>query len=439
MNKKVVNNVVWIIGCRIIKVLLATFVSIFTARMLGPDDYGIINYASSMTNIISPFVLLGFNSILVHELINRYNNTDEGTILGTAIFSSLVCSLGGIILSTLMVYLIAPSDKVAIAVTAVYSTTLVFQSLELIQYWFQAKYRSNVVALVGVIAYVVISVYKTLLLYWDVSIYWFAFSHAFDYFIISAVLFYLYRKDNNPKLKFSKNTFKHLVDIGKYYMISSFMVTMFTQIDKLMIKSMLGNQANGLDAVAVTCSGMFIFVFSAIIEAMRPYVLEGKNTNEEVFEQRIGLLYSILIYLAIGFSFIVSIVSDVLIKVLYGSEYAVSSDILKVLIWYIPFTCIGGVKDIWILSEGKQKYLLPINTSGAIVNAVLNLLFISKYGLVGVAVATVVSQIFSNVLICAFICDLRRNISILWKSLNPTVLISGVKVLFVKVKEKCKR
>ena len=85
MNNKVVNNVAWIIGCRIIKVLLATFVSIFTARMLGPDNYGIINYASSMTNIISPFVLLGFNSILVHELINRYNNTDEGTILGTAV------------------------------------------------------------------------------------------------------------------------------------------------------------------------------------------------------------------------------------------------------------------------------------------------------------------------------------------------------------------
>lgn len=436
MNRKIINNAAWIIACRIIKVLLAVLVSVFTARLLGPDNYGILNYASSVTAFITPFVLLGFNSILVNELLSRDDSADEGTILGTAIFSCMACSLLGIILSAAMAYLIAPGDKVALGVTIAYSTTLVFHSLELIQYWFQAKYRSSVVAWVGVAAYVVVSIYKIMLLVFRVSIYWFAFSNAFDYLIISAVLLLLYKKENNPKLKYSKKVFRHLISIGKYYMISSFMVTVFTKVDKLMIKSLLGNEPNGLYAVAVTCSGMFTFVFSAIIEAMRPYILEGKNQSNDIFEKRLGALYSILVYLGIACSIVVSLFSDIIILLVYGSEYAGASVSLKILIWYTALSCIGGAKDIWILAERKQRYLLLLNAAGVFSNILLNIVLIPTCGIAGAAIATLITQFFSNILMCIFIKDLRHNIWILWESLKPSVLVMSCKLFLQKVKRK---
>lgn len=438
MNNKVFNNAAWIIACRIIKVLLATLVSVFTARMLGPDNYGILNFASSVTSFISPFVLLGFNSILVNELLSHNNIDDEGTITGTAIISSIICALFGIILSAVIAYMIDPSDKIAIGVTIVYSTSLIFHSLELIQYWFQAKYRSNAVALVGVVAYVVVSIYKILLLVLSVSIYWFAFSNALDYLIISGVLLYLYYKENNPKLRYSRNVFRHLISIGKYYMISSLMVTIFTKVDKLMIKSLLGNQENGLYAVAVTCSGMFTFVFAAVIEAMRPYILEAKNESNVIFEKRLGALYSILIYSGIACSTVVTLFADIIIKVVYGSAYSGASSSLKILIWYTSLSCIGGAKDIWILAERKQRYLMLLNTAGVITNVLLNIVLIPIYGINGAAIATLITQFFSNIFICLFIKDLRHNIWILWKSLNPSVLLVSYRLLSEKVKVICK-
>ncbi len=435
MNRKVINNAAWMITCRVIKVLLAAFVSIFTARMLGPDHYGILNYASSVTAFISPFVLLGFNSILVNELLSQ-DAADEGTILGTAVSSSLICSFFGIILSAAMAYLIAPGDQIAVGVTVVYSTSLVFHSLELIQYWFQAKYRSSVVALVGVVAYVVVSIYKIVLLACRVCIYWFAFSNAFDYLIISAVLFFLYKKEKNPRLRFSSKTFKHLISLGKYYMISAFMVTMFTKVDKLMIKSLLGNQLNGLYAVAVTCSEMFTIVFASIIEAMRPYILEGKKKNNEVFEKRLGALYSILVYLGIACSIVVSLFADIIIHVVYGSAYAGASSALKILIWYTALACIGGAKDIWILAERKQKYLLLLNAAGVVSNVLMNAVLIPACGITGAAIATLFTQFFSNILMCILIKDLRHNIWILWKALKPSVLVMGFQTILQRVKRK---
>ena len=49
MNKhKIVKNASWIIGIQLVKAVLGIFVSMLTARFLGPSDFGLINYAASI-------------------------------------------------------------------------------------------------------------------------------------------------------------------------------------------------------------------------------------------------------------------------------------------------------------------------------------------------------------------------------------------------------
>ncbi len=114
MNKKVVNNAGWLIACRIVKALLGVVVSVLTARFLGPSNYGLVNYASSITAFFAPIVLLGFNSILVQEIL--FHKEEEGKILGTSILSTLVCSFAGMALTTLTAFIIDPSDGDSVVV-----------------------------------------------------------------------------------------------------------------------------------------------------------------------------------------------------------------------------------------------------------------------------------------------------------------------------------
>ena len=53
LNGKVAKNAYWIIGCRIARATFGMVINLLTARYLGPSDYGIISYASSLAIISS--------------------------------------------------------------------------------------------------------------------------------------------------------------------------------------------------------------------------------------------------------------------------------------------------------------------------------------------------------------------------------------------------
>lgn len=65
-----------------------------------------------------------------------------------------------------------------------------------------------------------------------------------------------------------------------------------------------------------------------------------------------------------------------------------------------------------------QKYLTFINLSGAALNVILNFILIPLMGINGAAFASLITQIFTNVITGFIIKDLRENNRIMIKSLQ---------------------
>ena len=95
-KNKVVKNASWIIGCRIAQAILALLIGMITARYLGPSNYGLLNYASSVVSFVVPLAQLGLKNILVEEIVSYPEH--EGKTLGTSLVISVVaamfCSVG---------------------------------------------------------------------------------------------------------------------------------------------------------------------------------------------------------------------------------------------------------------------------------------------------------------------------------------------------------
>lgn len=53
MNKRFFTNSFWIIGGTIIKAIIGLIMSIFTARYLGPSNYGIIGYITTIITLVT--------------------------------------------------------------------------------------------------------------------------------------------------------------------------------------------------------------------------------------------------------------------------------------------------------------------------------------------------------------------------------------------------
>lgn len=426
IKSKTVANAGWIIGCRIVQSVLAIIVSMLTARYLGPSNFGLINFAASIVTFVSPIATLGLSNVLVQEII--YSPESEGKILGTSITMSLVSSVFCIIGVVSFSLITNPNEKDTVIVCALYSLMLIAQALEIIQYWFQAKLISKYTAVVSVIAYIVISLYKIFLLITGKSVYWFAVSNAIDYFIIGCVLLVIYKiKNNNSKLQFSLDWAKRLFGKSKYFIISSMMVTIFAQLDKIMLKYMIDDKATGIYSAACACAGMTSFLFLAIIDSMRPTIMGCKKSNSPFYEVNVCRLYSIVIYLALAQSLFITIFAKPIILVLYGAEYIESVVVLMFFVWQTTFSYMGSVRNMWMLAENKQQYLWIINLSGVVMNIILNVFLIQILGAVGAAIATVITQFFTNFVLGIILKPIRYNNLLIIKSLNPKLLIDIIK------------
>lgn len=424
MNK-VAKNAVWIIGGKVAQSVLALIINMLTARYLGPSNFGLITYASSLVAFVLPIMQLGFSNVLVQEIVNKPD--DEGEILGTAMFLSLMSSIFCIIGVTSFAFVVNPEESETIIVCLLYSLILLFQALDHIEYWYQAKLLSKYTSTVSLVAYLTVAVYKIYLLVASKDVYWFALSNALDYALISIGGIVLYRKLGGRKLRFSWKRGKDMFARSKHYIFSSMMVTIFAQTDKIMIKMMLDESSIGYYGAAVACAGMTSFVFTAIIDSFRPAIFEGQKESKRIFKHRLTMLYSIVIYLSLAQSVVMTLFSRWIIFILYGTAYNPAISALQIIVWYTTFSYMGSVRNIWILANDKQKYLWQINMSGAIANVIINVLLIPRMGINGAAVASLITQFFTNVVVGYIIKPIRGNNKIIEEALKPKYLLDAAK------------
>lgn len=425
LKNRVFKNASWIIVCRIAQMVINLFVGMLTARYLGPSNYGVINYAASIVAFATPVMQLGLSNILVQEIVNGPER--EGETLGTSIVLSVSSSLLCIVGVTAFAIIANAGEKETIMVCFLYSFVLLFQAFEFIIYWFQAKLLSKYTSIMMFVAYLIVALYKIFLLVTEKNVYWFAASQAIDFVLIAFGSIVIYRMLGGQKFSFSKKAAKRMISKSHYYILSSMMVTIFSQTDKIMLKLMMNNAETGYYSAAMTIAAMSSFVFTAIIDSMRPTIFENKNISEEKFEKSLTLLYSIVIYFSLAQCLAMTILANLLVKILYGAAYAPAASALRIGVWYTTFSYLGAVRNIWILAEGQQKYLWKINIFGACANVVLNYILIPIMGINGAALASLVTQFFTNVIVGYIIKPIRSNNEIMLRGVNPQVLIGLLK------------
>ena len=425
IKNRILKNAAWIIGCKIVQALLGVAVTMISARLLGPSNYGIINYAISVFAFILPVMQLGFDQILVREFVDRPDK--EGSIIGTALclnllsaFVCYICALGFVLIANY-------DDTVTFIVCALYGINIFFQAVMMIQYWFQSKLFSKYTSLIMLGAYVVVSAYKIILLVSGKSIYWFAISETIEYALVSIAMLITLKKLSGIKLSFSRDLAVKMLKKGRYYIVSAMMVTIFAQTDKIMLMLMVGDKAVGFYSAASTCASMTAFVFVAIIDSARPSILESKHNSNDIFENNMSMLYSVIIYFALVQSLLIAVFAKPIVWVLYGSDYGESVNILRLIVWYTTFSYMGAVRNIWILAEDKYSVLWKINLSGSLCNIVLNFILIPFMGTMGAALASLITQIFTNVIIGFIMKSIRPNNRLMLRGLNPKMLINKLK------------
>lgn len=416
-GSKVLKNVSWLVGGRILQMIISFVVNILTARYLGPSNYGLINYAAVYTGFFSSLCSLGLNSIIVKELIDNPNK--QGEILGTAAVMKVVASTLSWIGIVALSMVIDSGEPVTISVVTLCSIGLIFQAMTLFEYWFQSRLESKISAIATLIAYTLMSAYKVVLLINGKSVQWFAVATAIDYLIISIILYLAYRRKKGPRLSFSYATGKRMLSQSYHFILSTLMVAVYGNTDKFMLKHMLtSSEAVAYYSTAVSICSTWVFVLQAIIDSFNPTIIELHKIDYEQYKKRNQQLYGIVTYLSLFVSLVITLVSKPAIELLYGEAYVGAIAPLRVITWYTAFSYLGVSRNAWLVCEGKQKYLKFLYFSAAIINILLNAILIPFYGATGAAVASLVTQMGTSIVIPLFIKPLKENAILMIKGLT---------------------
>ena len=187
------------------------------------------------------------------------------------------------------------------------------------------------------------------------------------------------------------------------------MVAVYGQTDKLMLKQMVGESEIGYYSTATALCSLWCFVLEAIIDSIVPSIMEAHNIDKSRFERLNKQLYCIVFYVSMGVSVLFTIFGGIAINLLYGEAYLPAVNPLRVATWYIAFSYLGVARNAWLVCENKQRYLKYIYLIAAIANILLNLIFIPFFGATGAAIASLISQIMTSLVIPSFNKNMRQN------------------------------
>ncbi len=414
-KNRVAKNAGWLIGGNIVYKLIAFIVGIWTARYLGPGNYGLIDYAAAYTTFFFSLSTLGINSVIVKKFVDKPDR--EGATLGTTLVLQCISSFVSILMILAIVFVVDFGEKVTITVVFLSSLGLLFQQLDTIKYWFQSKLESKYASISTIIAYTITSLYKVVLLILNKSVEWFALAASIDYLCMAIILFYAYKKKSGPKLCFSFEDAKDLLKKSYPFILSGLMISIYGATDKLMLKQMLNEEAVGFYGTAVSISNIWVFVLAAVIDSMKPMIMELYNKNKLEYRKKNIQLYRIVFYLSLSVSLIITVFADFGVTLLYGEAYKGTVLPLRIVTWYVAFSYLGVARDAWVVCENHQKHLPKLYIGAALINVALNFTLIPIIGASGAALASLLTQVSTIFLTPLFIKAMRPNVKMMCEAI----------------------
>lgn len=411
--KQFMANTGWLIFDKVFHMILSLVVTSMTARYLGKEGYGVINFGLSFINIFTIICKLGIDSIIVNELVK--NKEKSGEILGTTLVLRLISSLCSLVLTFVFVSVLKPNQSIVMIVTMIQSISLIFVTLDTVDFYFQSILKSKYTAIARSISYPLVCLLRLIFIFFKVSVVWFAWATVLDAVMIGIVLLYFYLKKEKRKITFSVRQAKHLLQNSYSFIWANLLVTIYTQMDRIMVGSLVGDAETGIYSAAMTIANLWIFIPNALIDSARPLIMELKASGkDETYKLRYAQLYAGIIWISIAAGIFFTVFSNITIIIIYGKEYFEAVIVLKILIWSRLFSLIGTARNIWLICEECAKYVKWFVGAGAGINIILNFILIPLFGALGAAIATLITEIVSSFFMIGIFKKTRPLMTFIW-------------------------
>jgi PST family polysaccharide transporter len=397
---KIVDNIGWLFLDKVLRMGVGLFVGVWIARYLGPEQFGLLNFATAFTGMFVAIAALGLQDIVVRDIVRDPDCARE--TLGTAAVLQLIGGLVAYLLILVVIAYLRPDDAIARTIVAILGSMMLLEASKVAVFWFESQVQSKYTVWVQNGVFLVFAAIKVVLILWQASLIAFAWATLTEASVVAIILLGVmgWRGPALRSLCVSVKRGVTLLRDSWPLILSAIAVTVYMKIDQLMLGQMIGDEAVGIYSAAVRVSEVWYFIPMAIVASVFPAILEAKKRSEEQYYAHLQKLYDLMVVISVGVALPMTFLSTPIVTLLFGEAYLSAGAVLAIHIWASVFVFLGVASGKWFLTENRQMLSLQRTVLGAIANVVLNIWLIPTYGAVGAAIATVISYA-----IAAFFAD----------------------------------
>jgi polysaccharide transporter, PST family len=398
---KIIGNASWLVVDKLLRMGIGLIVGVWIARYLGPEQFGLLNYAMAFAGLFLPLASLGLEEIVVREIVEHPG--EKYKLIGAAFILRVIGGIVSLVIATLTIFLFRP-DSTSWILVSIFTGIYVFQAFDVIIYWFNSQVQSKYIVFAGSIAFSAATGLKIILLQSKAGLLPFA-AVSLGEALITALSLILFYQSSQQSILYWKPSFlyiKQLIQKSYPMIFSAFATILYMKIDQVMLGQMLGDKAVGIYSVAVRISEIWYFIPLAIASSVSPSIISARQKNLDAYHQKVQAVFNSVVSLAYLLSISMSFLAAPIILNLYGSAYSESVAILMVHVWASIFIFIGLIRGICLIAEDLAIVYMQTTLLGAFTNIILNLFLIPRHAGLGAAIATVISYGIAFYASCMF-------------------------------------
>jgi len=386
---------------QLLRLIAGLFVGVWVARYLGPEQYGIFNYVLAFSAIFANIAKFGLDTIVVRELVKKPDRQTQ--LMGTAFWMKLSGAVLTLIIVTIATFSVS-TDETTRQYILIITAGLIFQSLEVVDFYFQSQALSKYISVCKVAQLAASSTIKIYFVLSGKGLIWFVWVSLFDQFSLGLALFLAYKTHDKQSFvgKFNYSICKAFLRDSWPLFLSGMIIMAYTRVDQIMISKFIGVKQLGLYSTALRLSEIINILPVVLGNSLFPLIVGAKMMGTKFYHERLQQLFDLFVVIAVILSGFMTLAAPWIIHVLYGEAYSASAKVLSIYVWTSVPLAIGILNVKYLVIENLGIHILWRNVVGGAISIALNLFLIPKYGIVGAATAAVVSYFFANLIIFAF-------------------------------------
>lgn len=394
MSKSIKKNYMYNLIYNILLIVSPLIVTPYVSRILKPDGIGAYQYTNAIVTVFILIASLGTNMYAQREIAYYQNNIEKRSKIFKSIF--IIRLISSFIVTIIYIPIMFLNEtykylylvQYILIISNVFNITWLYQGLEDFK---KTATRGLIVKIISIFSiFVFVKTKNDLVLY--------AFINAMANLISSLYLWLYIKKIIIPVKLNIKDITQHIKPVILLFLPVA-AIYVYTYVDKIILGMLSTTEQVGFYSQSENLVKIVMTTLTSLGTVLLPRIsklLGQKKWDEVKNEVNNSIKFVIMLGLPMVFGLILT--SSLFVPWFFGDEYLPCIFLIQLLSFLIVIIGLSSVTGQAILIPlNKQKEYTITIAIGAVLNVLLNIMLIPKYGAIGASLATLAAEMIVNI------------------------------------------